>query len=433
MLWSRRRGARRQEIRRNRPDSSSRRWAELRANGTLLSMYVAAGFCVATICVMMLRENVVSYRPGEYAPTDIVARVAFRFTDNDELAKLRQMRREMEPRVYTTNGDPYRRIEDLLTNLPQQVAKLNFDELKPSLKDVLDAGAYTLLQEYAGSSSAQQKYLAAVKHYMSELRRIDPIVLPADQRHEEWARDANSSISIPGRPGMRVDATYSSKQLENLDAVLQSVANIDFQSTLAPKIVTLTINQLKENPTHIRNESASLAAADVAAQKVTPADAEIIYNPKDTIVPRGEISPKAWQLLRAENDAYLHQDANLWKSRTGTGAAVIMLTIVLAAYISRFQPRIVRNHARGIAIGALMLSMLLLAQIAGIGSSPTYVFGIAPTIVVAMILTIVYDQRFALGIASMHAALVTLALNQSLSFFLVLWAGVLTCTFLLNE
>src|SRR4051812_21859687 len=193
MLWSRRRGARRQEIRKNRPDSSSRRWAELRANGTPLSIYVAAGFFVATNCVMMLCGNGVSFRPGEYTPTDVVARVAFRFTDNDELAKLRQMRREMEPRVYTANGDPYRRIEDLLTNLPQQVAKLNYDELniKPGLKDVLDAGSYTLLQEYAGSPSAQQKYLAAVKHYVNELRRIDPIVLPADQRHEEWVRDNN--------------------------------------------------------------------------------------------------------------------------------------------------------------------------------------------------------------------------------------------------
>src|SRR6185369_1646386 len=119
--------------------------------------------------------------------------------------------------------------------------------------------------------------------------------------------------------------------------------------------------------------------------------------------------------------------------RAGTVAAVIMLTIVLSAYVMRYQPRVVRNHARGIAVSALLLSMLLLAQIAGIGSSPTYVFGIAPTIVVAMILTIAYDQRFATGVASIHAILVTLALNQSVGFFLVLWAGVLTCCFLLDE
>src|SRR5437870_2862672 len=148
MLWSRRRGARRAEIRKNRPDSSSRRWAELRANGTLVSVWVAAGFCLATILVMMLRENVVPYRPGEYTPTDILARVAFHFADADELAKLRQVKREVEPHVYSPNGDIYRRIEDLLINLPQQVAKLKPDELPQRYRN-LDSASLTLPQEYA--------------------------------------------------------------------------------------------------------------------------------------------------------------------------------------------------------------------------------------------------------------------------------------------
>ena len=80
-----------------------------------------------------------------------------------------------------------------------------------------------------------------------------------------------------------------------------------------------------------------------------------------------------------------------------------------------------------------MLSMLLLAQLAGIGSSSLYVLGIAPTIIVAMILTIAYDQRLAVGVATVHAILVTLALNQSLNFFLILLGGILTCCFTLEE
>src|SRR4051812_19573136 len=209
MLWSRRRGARRQEIRKNRPDHASRRWAELRANGTLLSVWVAVGFCVATICVMMLRESVIPFRPGEYTPTDIVSRVSFRFTDNEELGKQRQMRREMEPRVYTANGDVYRKLEDTLTNLPQQVSKLGYDELKPELKTLLDAGSYALLQDYATTKNAT--WIAGVKMYMDELRKLDPIVLPGEQRHDELDRDSYRMIFIPGRGAIRVDTTYSNK------------------------------------------------------------------------------------------------------------------------------------------------------------------------------------------------------------------------------
>src|SRR3954462_14680434 len=117
MFWSRNRGARRTEIRKNRPDSNSRRWAELRASGTLTSLWVAAGFCVACICIMMLREDVVPYRPGEFTSTDILARTTFRFADSDELAKQRRVRQEMEPRVYSANGDVYQHLRELLVNL----------------------------------------------------------------------------------------------------------------------------------------------------------------------------------------------------------------------------------------------------------------------------------------------------------------------------
>jgi putative nucleotidyltransferase with HDIG domain len=80
-----------------------------------------------------------------------------------------------------------------------------------------------------------------------------------------------------------------------------------------------------------------------------------------------------------------------------------------------------------------MASMLLLAQLAAIGPGPLYVFGLAPTILVAMILTIAYEQRFAVGVASMHGLLVTLALDQGIGFYVILWVGVLTCCLLLDD
>ena len=63
-----------------------------------------------------------------------------------------------------------------------------------------------------------------------------------------------------------------------------------------------------------------------------------------------------------------------------------IVTIVLCAYVAKFQPKIVRKHARAIAIVALLTSMLLIAQAAGVGNSPLFLFGVAPTILVAMIL-----------------------------------------------
>jgi membrane-associated HD superfamily phosphohydrolase len=85
------------------------------------------------------------------------------------------------------------------------------------------------------------------------------------------------------------------------------------------------------------------------------------------------------------------------------------------------------------AIAMMLLAMLLLAQLAGVGMSQTYFFGMAPTVLVAMILAIAYDRRFAIGVATFHAVLVTLALDADLSFFLIIEAGVVTTCSLLDD
>jgi cyclic-di-AMP phosphodiesterase PgpH len=149
------------------------------------------------------------------------------------------------------------------------------------------------------------------------------------------------------------------------------------------------------------------------------------------------LSVRDWQILNAENDAYhksLMGDAlKMWQYRLGLALLAGIVTLILCGYVARYQPRCVRNHARGIAMASLLVSMLLLSQLAGIGNSSLFIFGIAPTIVAAMILTIAYDQRFALGVATIHTIIVTAALNQGLDFFMILWVGVLTACYLLDD
>src|SRR4051812_32386631 len=124
MLWSRRRGPRRMEIRKNRPDAFQRGrwWVEFRASGAAASLGVAAGFClIATLMVVVLREDVVSWRAGQYTPTDIVSRVKFSYADRDKLADAQRVAREIEPRVYTQVGEPWNRLEEQLLSLPSRV------------------------------------------------------------------------------------------------------------------------------------------------------------------------------------------------------------------------------------------------------------------------------------------------------------------------
>jgi putative nucleotidyltransferase with HDIG domain len=401
-------------------------------HGPPLSMWVAVLFFVAAVAILMMREDVVPYRPGQYTASDIVSRVTFTWNDKSRLLQKRQLASAMEPKVYTPvaeGGEMWKKLEDRLLKLPQEVAKLKDDELPPALADVVNSGALNKLQEYA-APERYKSYTASVQAYVEDLRKRDPIILRDEQRRNDLS--PSRTITIPNKGSIQLDQTYALAPTGELASWLQTVAQKSFVTTLAPTIVQLTIKTI--GPTHEYDQNATTAAQNQAAERVPVSDGDIVFNPKDTVVPAGEISPRDWQLLRAENDAYRRQnDRGAWSTRAGLVASVGILTLMLGAYLSRYQARVVRNHARATAIAGLMLSMLLLAQLAGLGSSPTYVFGIAPTIIVAMILAIAYDQRMAMGVGCIHAVLVTMALNEGMTFLLVVWTGVVTCCYLLDD
>ena len=109
------------------------------------------------------------------------------------------------------------------------------------------------------------------------------------------------------------------------------------------------------------------------------------------------VDDRIWQVLRAENKAFLQSlDSQLWRSRAGTAPVIVLTCAALAWYVARFESRIARKHQRGVALAAVLLVTLLVAQLAALGSSEIYAFAVAPTILVAMVMAIVYNQRIAI-------------------------------------
>src|SRR4051812_14268727 len=98
---SRRSGFRREHIRKDRPDTVSRRWERLRDDGVLASVVIAFVFFIATTAILMMRQDVVPYRPGQWTHHDILSRVDFIYTDQQLLADKQQLARQNTPHVYT--------------------------------------------------------------------------------------------------------------------------------------------------------------------------------------------------------------------------------------------------------------------------------------------------------------------------------------------
>jgi putative nucleotidyltransferase with HDIG domain len=115
---------------------------------------------------------------------------------------------------------------------------------------------------------------------------------------------------------------------------------------------------------------------------------------------------------------------------------VITLLISFAGvfYIYRYQNRIVKNLARSLALGGLFV-LLLAATKLGMLLTHDIWWATGTAVTTAIILTIAYNQRFAIGMSLLYCILVCFAAGSWVDFrlFLTTAAGAVTCCYSLRE
>jgi len=113
---------------------------------------------------------------------------------------------------------------------------------------------------------------------------------------------------------------------------------------------------------------------------------------------------------------------------------VLLISLAAAFYIHHYQNRIIKNHIRALVLAGLFILLLATTKLGTLltGQS-SWATGTAVT--AAIILTIAYDQRFAIGMSIFYAMLVCFAAapETDIKLFLTMAAGIFTCCFSLTE
>lgn len=116
--------------------------------------------------------------------------------------------------------------------------------------------------------------------------------------------------------------------------------------------------------------------------------------------------------------------------------AVIVALIALAGsfYIYHYQGRIRTNHARALALAGLFILLLATTKV-GVMLTGQTSWATGTTVTAAIILTIAYDQRFAIGMSIFYSLFACLAAGPEMDIrlFLTMAAGFFTCCFSLRE
>ena len=113
---------------------------------------------------------------------------------------------------------------------------------------------------------------------------------------------------------------------------------------------------------------------------------------------------------------------------------VVLISLAAAFHISQYQKRLIKNRIRTIGLVVLLISMLICAK-AAVHMTGQMFWVTGTAVAMALILTIAYNQRFAMAMSFVYCTLASLAAGQvtDLSVLLTMLAGTLPYCFLLKE
>ncbi len=439
---------RRQQVRESRPDLAPV-WQSIGTPQITWALGVALGFVLLAMAITLLRERMVRVRPEQFVTEDVTARVEFFSIDPQRVNEARQQARESCPSVYRVNPKCFDQIQRILMALPEDATRRTPEQLPKEL--ALDSGTITALKKLAADKTEMDEYRKWVQSYIGLLTDWRDkgvlVILPDAQRDKDLAAPERKLVTLVGPAQITIDLlrTYPyepGKKLpearrEELLKIVGPLAGQCFLAPLSASVMAFTVDTMPA--THDYDKAATEEARNAAEKNAYLGSARRHFTENAVLVERGSVvTPEQWKLLVAEQAAYIDHLASQrpWMRAmafAGMAGVIVLLALAMSAYVAAFAPKIVRNKYRSISLAGLLLITLLVAQLTAISTYPLLIYATATTLVVAMILAISYDQRFALGIAVLHAALVTTAVGQGIGFFLVLAVGALTTTFMLDE
>ena len=113
---------------------------------------------------------------------------------------------------------------------------------------------------------------------------------------------------------------------------------------------------------------------------------------------------------------------------------VILISTVAGLYIHNYQKRLIANHARVAAIVGLFI-ILLAATKMGVLLGHHTAWATGTAVGAAIILSITYNQRFAIGMSAFYCLFASFSAGAaaSMDLFLIMAVGSFTCCFCLRE
>lgn len=460
---------RRLEVRRNIPAQPSwfARW--LGRPGAIRSLLLGVLFLLVAVALDVLPIDPFLYRRGQYVPRDIRARVTFSVFLPQKLDEARQDLRSSVNATFQLNETLVENIAGQIEKIPSQFQAAGSLEqvpvdlrttlgIEPPAEDNANAEeiresndkAYQAWTEL-GQPDQKERLVRMVEQLRLELKAC--YIVRPDRAAEQQQRTAQYVTLVAGSRQVEqkvVDLVGFDEQTKVQSRVERCART--FSSHLRPQVEAFLTDRLTSEPVYVYDDAQTredIARAVEALEANPPQDCYKVYSEGQVLAERSSrplaeersvkgLSEAELLLLRQEHEEYLEAEHNrrpwLREMRlAGRVVLCVLLTLLLAMYIARYQPHVLEEPYRAMTLAVLLATML------GIGKILLYVLSLNPYVALlpvcmaGVVLAIAYDQRFAMAVGSFLAAFLILQMRAGFDMMVVLLGGLMAFVFQIGE
>ncbi len=430
--------ARREQIKRVTPKKKKSGWRELLRKPVVVhGVMIAIVFAVFAALVISWAREQSLYAIGRLADEAVVVRAEFEVADTVATESRREAEMAQAPRVYFEDGAYFDEIENSLLNLPTALADADtLEKVAPEIRQAfgLTQSRLDAIRDYVIAGEADNIWKTHVSRLIGLLRDV-PIVDRETYQTETLAQSRIVKLRRESEdPRERLKIIVINIESDDYNVAIERAL---YDAGLTGLIAQPVLQRITSTPrpTYLLDQAETDRLRSERAETVAPVKAS--YPVGRLLVAHGEvIDDDALVLIRAENTAFTagRSQVNLWLSRLGGLGLSVLVTVACSLYVIRFAPRLRRNAARMIAASSLTLVCLLGSAILAAFKPEFIIFAAtAPVVFAAVILVIAYDQRTAIVLSAMTAALISVALDLRTSALIIALVGAVAAIAPLHE
>ena len=438
-------------------------WQRIRQAGGMGGVALALVLWGGVLAMDSWPIDPVGYRLGQHVARDIHSRAAFKVFSAELLKEARRKAADSEPARFRLNTALVDRALGELRKLPDRMKATS----QPADLDVALRAQLGLTDQNAGLVMATWRAYAAPENRKKLEAAIAPmreqlirtmVIIPEEFGKQIKRPGVEKAMLVVGQDETPVDLN----QLIRSDEAGRIAERADQLSAAFPADIRMNVSAylrrlLEREATYAFDKKLTQDAKqhrDELIRSNPPRESYAVYAVGDRLVHASRnraaaqapgVTAQELDLLGREQEAYVADlgraglsggMTGVWLvvGRTAARACIIALVVgLLCVYIGFYQKRIVQNHWRGLAVVATILLMLGANRIIVTIDWVNPHVCVLPVLIATVIMTIAYNQRFALALGAILAALVVLQLRAGFEMFVLLVAGVFATVYQLDE